>query len=261
MKKCIWCLHPNQDAAKEHIIPEALGCPQEFIFKDGTVCQSCNNKLAYLDRAVIDDFDIFLFQAGVKRKHNKLPSIKSRGNLSAGYGPEGKFIAVNMGPGSVLDSLGNTLIPFKEAERHINAKFETDGTTAKISYDVKFAMNKKFRRGIYKIAFNSLAFFLGRDKALLCEFNSIRDFVVKGRGDRVIFMKPTNDKIFMNQFINQVWPPYVNACNFYSMVLRIGFIEFVVDLSPNQSITPVLMEKSKEIFGTEGWTYMPKCAE
>lgn len=255
MKRCIWCLHPNQDTAVEHIIPEALGCPSDFIFKDGTVCQSCNNKLGHLDRAVIDDFDIFLFQAGIKRKHNRLPSIKSRGNLSAGYGPKGKFMCVNMGPGNVHDLLGNLLIPFSDRERHINASLEIDGKIAKISYDVKFAVSKKFRRGIYKIAFNSLAFFLGRDKTLLSEFNSIRDFVVKGKDDRTIFMAYAGDK----NFINQVWPPYINKCNFYSMVFRIGLVEFAVDLSPNQSITPILMEKSREIYGTEDWTYMPKC--
>jgi hypothetical protein len=37
-KECIGCLIENSDTAEEHIIQDALGCPKNFIFKDGTVC-------------------------------------------------------------------------------------------------------------------------------------------------------------------------------------------------------------------------------
>ena len=254
MKKCIWCLQLNNDTTEEHIIPETLGCPPEFVFKDGTVCQSCNNKLGHVDQAVINDFDFASFEADIKRKGNRPASIRSRGNVCAGYGAEGKFIFFNMGPGQVKDPSNNIVAPFNGSNRHINATFMREGHLGKVSFDVKFAISKKFRRGIYKIGLNTLAYFLGRNKVLHDDFNPIREFVVRGKGDRTIFIRACENK----NYSNQVWPPYVNERNYFSIVLRIAFIEFLMDLSPDCSITPVVYEKSKEVYGDQGWTYMPK---
>ena len=146
------------------------------------------------------------------------------------------------------------MAPFSGGNRHINATFEREGNISKVSFDVKFATSKKFRRGIYKIGLNSLAYFLGRSKSLHDDFNPIRDFVVKGKGDRTIFIRGCENI----NYSNQVWPPYVNEHNYYSIVIRLAFVEFVIDLSPDCSITPVILKKSKEIYGDQGWTYMPK---
>lgn len=244
----------NNDSTDEHIFPEALGCPPEFLFKDGTVCESCNNKLGHIDQAVINDFDFLSFQAGVKRKRNKPASIKSRGNVIAGYAVEGKYMSINMGPEQVKDSFQNTVAPFNGSDRHINATFENVGNLDSVSFDVKFAATKKFRRGIYKIGLNLLAYFLGRNKALHKDFDPIRDFVVRGKGDRTIFIKGCEDKIYSNR----AWPPYINEQNYYSIVIRLAFIEFVMDLSPDRSLTPVILAKAEEMYGDQGWTYMPK---
>ncbi|MCF6319932.1 MAG: HNH endonuclease, partial [Proteobacteria bacterium] len=75
MNKCIWCGKFNQDKDIEHIIPEALGCPKDFFLDNGVVCKKCNNNLAYLDRAVIGDFKIPAFLAGVTKKKNKSPKV------------------------------------------------------------------------------------------------------------------------------------------------------------------------------------------
>ena len=253
MKKCIWCLRSNSDTAIEHIIPEALGCPENFIFNDGTVCQSCNNKLGHLDRAVIQDFDIVAFEYGIKRKGNKPPLVTSRGNFTAGYSPKEKYYVINMDKKAVTDPLGYTVVPYNGGERHIKAKLTLNSGMANVNFDVEFAKSKKFRRGIYKIALSSLAYFLGRDITLDNTFNDVRSFVNKGKGDRTILLKTTKDKTYKNQ----VWPPYVDKHGYYSIVIRLAAVEIVADLSPDQSMAPLLKEMSEKIYGDDGWSYMP----
>ena len=254
MKKCIWCLQLNSDSAEEHIIPKALGCPDGFKFDDGTVCESCNNKMGHLDQAVINDFDIVSFMAGVKQKGKEQQLIHSRGNMTGGYGPEGKFLTLNMGPGVIQDSLNKPVAPFNGGERHIKGSFVKNENIEEIIFGFKFGCSKKFRRGIYKIALSSLAFFLGQNKVIGNDFNSIRGFVKKGEGDRTIFIKGSADR----KYRNQVWSPYVNDKGHYSIVIRLAFVELVADLSPDQSITPELMKMSKETYGDKDWTFIPQ---
>lgn len=253
MGRCIWCLQLNSSSAVEHIIPEALGCPEGFQFTDGTVCQSCNNKLGHIDQAVINDFDIVTFDSGVKRKGGRLPSINSRGNMTGHYLNKEKTITLNMGLGTVTDAHGNRVVPYAGGERHVNAKFSRRGADVEIEFKVPFGKSKKFRRGIYKIALGSLAYFLGASIALSEEFDAVRDFVKKGKGDRFVFFKQLTDK----KFKNQIWAPYVSEEGHYSVVMRLAFIEILVDLSPHQTITPVLMMKSRELYGDDGWSYSP----
>jgi HNH endonuclease len=78
MLPCIWCTKLNASTAVEHIIPEALGCPNGFVLKDGAVCESCNNNLGHLDQAVLDEFDMLVFLAGVKESvddHQRLIAV------------------------------------------------------------------------------------------------------------------------------------------------------------------------------------------
>lgn len=77
---CIWCLKPSTDSDKEHIFPEALGCPPELMLPGHAVCRKCNNDLAHLDLAVIDDFDFSRFLYGIPRKKNRPPEISGRGD-------------------------------------------------------------------------------------------------------------------------------------------------------------------------------------
>jgi len=253
MGRCIWCLQSSSSPAVEHIIPASLGCPENFVFADGTVCESCNNKLGHLDQAVINDFDMITFEHGIKRKRNRPPAINSRGNMTGYYENGEKVMTLNMGSDFITDIKGEKLAPYSGGERHINASISAQGSETKINYKTPFGYSKKFRRGIYKIALGSLAYFLGANAVLGSDFDNVRSFVKKGEGDRFIFFRPSPDV----EFKNQAWPPYVNEDGYYSVAVRLTFVEILADLSPEQSLAPIIMAKSQELYGDTNWAYTP----
>jgi hypothetical protein len=124
---------------------------------------------------------------------------------------------------------------------------------AQVSFQTSFGNNPKFVRGIYKIAFSSLVYFLGSNLALKKEFDSIRNFVLYGKGKRKIICKPYSDKSYKNR----VWAPYLRNQNEYSVVMRIAFIEIVVDLSPKSTVFPSLLKEFKKHHVDHDWCYLP----
>lgn len=253
MKRCIWCKKLNNSKALEHIIPEALGCPEEFIFKDGTVCEQCNNKLAHVDRAVVDEYDLVLFTAGVPRKRGRKPIVRSRGNFIADYDKDGhKFMALNMTRDSIDGPDGSKIAGFKNSDRNITGSLRPQGPEQKTSFSIQIGKAKKFRRGIVKIAYSSIAYFLGGGSVTAPEFDGIRKFVVSGYGDRPLLLSANTDP----EFRHHVWPPYVRD-GYYAVTFRLGPIEYVVDLSPDVRFFEELREKKKELSPSDEWTYLP----
>lgn len=227
-----------------------MGCPAGFVLGAGLVCTSCNNRLGHLDRAVVDEFDFMLVMAGIPRKKGRGPEIRSRGNVVATSNPP--EISFNMGrspttahDGTVLGAMGNS-------PRNIQAEFVVDGETATITFDVELGRNPKFVRGIHKIALESVAFFLGAQVALQSEFDPERRFVLNGVGQRGTLLKASND----TSFRNQVWAPYARP-DALAVCFRLACVEFLVDLSAAQHATHEFLHKSEEIYGTQGWTYLP----
>lgn len=253
MATCIWCRGANLSSSVEHIIPEPLGCPEGYVLSDGAVCRSCNNGLAHLDQAVADDFDVLSYMAGVPRKKKRPPEIRSRGNVIGTTGPTGKEISINMERHSVKAHDGSRLAPFGRSGRNINATFEHDGRIAKSSFSVPIGQNPKFVRGIVKIAFSSLAYFLGAATALGENFDPIRVFVREGKGERPILLMSSPE----GGYFNQVWPPYKSESGHYAVTFRLAIVEFCVDLSPTLDLYPLLKQKSIATYGQSGWTSLP----
>ena len=204
MAQCIWCKEAGTPRAVEHIIPEALGCPDGFILSGGAVCRACNNGLAHLDQAVVDDLDVLAFMNNVPRKRGRPPQIRNRGNVVATRGPAGPEISFNMNPYAVTGHDGTKLAALGNSDRNIRASLERDGRLATVSFSVTIGQSKKFVRGIVKIALSSLAYFLGRDLALSAEFDPARTFVREGVGARPVLLMPSSTRSYRNQ----VWPPY-----------------------------------------------------
>lgn len=252
MTSCIWCLKPSKGKAREHIIPEALGCPDGFWLKNGEVCESCNNKLAHLDQAVIDEFDILLFLNGIPRKKNKTAVVSNRGNFKADFNKNGPTIFINMDPKPI--SFNGTYVgSFGKSKRNIKASFDTRGSDAHISFSVTFGENPKLIRGIVKIAMSSLVYFIDHNEVLKSKYDPIRKFVIKNEGNRKIFWGESKDL----QFRNQVWSPYLDEQGNYLIIIRIGIVEFIVDLSPDMRNMPILYKNAMELYGTKGWNILP----
>ena len=253
MGKCIWCKKNTNDKDIEHIFPESLGCPEEFILKDGIVCKKCNNDLSHLDKALIHDLDLVLFWHGIPRKKNKMPTINTRGNVYGEYVNGKKAFKFNMTKDSVnMD--GHDLGGFGKSKRNIKVDSEVIGNKVSHSFSTEFGTNKKVIRAIYKIGLSSLVYFKGEDEAYKKKYDNIREFVLNGKGTRkLILLGTTNGN---SEFKNIGYPPWIKDGD-YAIAIRIACIEFAIDLSENMTFYPILYNKMKEIGGKKGWGYLP----
>ena len=222
-------------------------------YSDGTVCRACNNGLAHVDQAVSEDFDVLAFISGVSQKKGRPSEIRSRGNMIGTKGPLGNEISINMGRYPILTHDGTRLGAFGRSDRNIQAIFERDGKIGKVSFSTTFGQKPKFVRGIVKIALSSLAYFLGAEIALSADFDPVRSFVLEGKGNRPILLLASTDTAYRNQ----AWPPYRSETGYYAVTFRLAALEFCVDLSPEVTLFPMLKNKSFEMYGDSGWTYLP----
>lgn len=252
MATCIWCKGVDVPPSEEHIIPEPLGCPDGFVLARGEVCKSCNNGLSHLDQAVIGEFDLLSFMAGVPRKKNRPPEIRGRGNLIATTERGDKEISINMERTPRPAHDGSTLGAFGKSPRNINAELRQYGTRGKTSFEVPFGQNPKFVRGIVKIAYSSLAYFLGAVTALQETLEPVRAFVRSGEGRRPILLMASSN----TEYQNRAWAPYVSEHGHYAVTLRLAMVEFCVDLSPSLTLLPELEEQLKATQAMSGWTVL-----
>lgn len=251
--RCIWCLNQADGAHKEHIFPESIGCPENFFLPGTAVCRKCNNGLAHLDKAVADEFDFLAFMAGVPRKRGKSPLIGSRGNVLASMESTGPTYTFNMENYPVRAHDGSTLAPFRGSQRNIRARFSSEGSVATVAFDVPFGANPKFVRGLTKIAFSSLAYFLGAPVARDSAFNPVRRFVLNGVGDRHALLSKSQD----DNYRNSAWPPYVSQSGGYAVTFRIARTEFLIDLTENETDLSIFEAKAQEQYGETGWCILP----
>lgn len=252
MTRCIWCKEVGAPSI-EHIFPEALGCPPEFILSGGVVCRACNNGLAHLDQAIIDDFDIIAYMNNVPRKKGRPPKVQNRGNMIATKSPGGNEISINMESYPVTAHDGSRLGPFRNSTRNIQASLKSDGPVVNTSYSTSIGQNPKFVRGIVKIALSSLAYFLGGETALSDEFDPARTFVRTGKGNRPILLMESTS----TNYRNYASPPFQSETGEYVVGFRLAVIDFIIDLSPNIAHFPVIKSKMVELYGDAGWTYLP----
>lgn len=253
MVKCIWCKQEDQIPSIEHIIPEVLGCPDGFVLEGSIVCQQCNNKLAHLDQAVAEDFDFITFFNGVPRKGGQPPQIRSRGNVIGTVDSGENSLSFNMEGYPVKAHDGSNLGKFGNSKRNIKANLTVDGQIGELCFEVKFGENPKFVRGILKIALSSVAFFLGYNHVLTDYYDPVRQFVQNGIGDRkILLLKSTN-----MEYRNEVWPPMQSESGDISITFRLAMVEFLVDLSPDLSLFPIMKSKSSLLLNNSEWTWLP----
>lgn len=253
INNCIWCGKVTSDKHVEHIIPEALGCPPNFVLPGTIVCHKCNNGFAHLDRAVVDDFDFSTFNAGIPRKKGKPPVVSSRGNVFGSVQGGISTLTINMEKYSVTAHNGSKLAPSHGSNRNIDAKLEASDSISKVSFSTTFGSTPKFIRGITKIAFSSLAYFWGAEVANQKQFDAVREFVINGIGNRHTMITSSND----SEYKHTIDKPLRHATGHFIAAFRIACVEFLVDLSPTESLLPILEAKQLEQFGTDGWCVLP----
>jgi len=250
---CIWCLGPAENGHDEHIFPEAIGCPPGFVLPGSVVCRKCNNALGHLDKAVSDEFDFLAFLSAVPRKKGRPPIINSRGNVLGSIEATVPTLTFNMEKHPIAAHDGSTLAPFRGTRRNIRAQLSREGNVGKISFDVTFGDNPKFIRGLTKIAYSSLAYFLGSDAARQPSFAAVRQFVIGGHGSRHVLLSQAGDK----EYRLSARAPYAHDSGGYVAGFRIAQIDFLVDLTEEESLLPIVEAKMREEYGDAGWSVLP----
>jgi hypothetical protein len=250
--RCIWCGQPSgPEQPPEHIVPEAIGCPEDLVLTQGEVCGDCNNKLAHLDQALIDDLEIYAFMAGVPRKKGP-PAIHSHGNLRADVknGHAATYINMDRAPTVMPD--GRRLAGFKGQPRDIAATFTREGMTGTVEFDVRFGKSPKVARALVKMAAEYFCFTMGRDEAARLIVGAVADFVRFGKGDKPIILGAPDPSKYQHVFGSVGREGGDWFCGF-----RLAHFEVVVDLGPGRRVFDVMAPRLHKNLGRTGWTTLP----
>lgn len=247
---CIWCGKQNVIYSIEHILPEALGCPPNFLLK-GAVCAECNNGLAYLDQALLKQYELITFFKGVPRKKGKAPTVESWAAMRGRRGPHGPEFMVNAGPGR-CDAWGKPLAAANASNGITDAKIERFGDVGKVTFSVTFGDDPRFIPSIYKVAVSALAHWHGPAFVLNEKFDPVRRFVLTGKGPFQSILISREEKL-----THRFSPPYANKSRTaLVMPMEIFGVEFYVDFLPEQvglrHITSQLV-----MSGATQWTKLP----
>lgn len=219
---CIWCGGAPADSL-EHIAPEALGCPPNFVLPRG-VCTKCNQRNGRLDRALLTPFEIVTVLKGIPRKKGKRPTVDGFSSLSSSYNEDGPIFYINREKYSVQIPGGKQLGGVNANDPIVNAAIKNypDGT-AEVSYKQELRFDRKAVRGLFKIAVEAIAFFEGLDAARDTALNGVKHFVTEGAGQfKAIIM------VDQNSIYDSYFAPCAGRAGFsrvYGMtILGIGFL-------------------------------------
>jgi hypothetical protein len=253
MGGCLWCGQTEFEPSIEHILPEALGCPPDFVLKN-SVCKQCNNGLAHIDQALLKQFEVMTFIKGVRRKKRRKPSIDSWPALRGRHGENGPELMLNAGPGRV-DAWGKSLVPAHNSNGISDAKLDINGIVGTVTFSQSFGDDPKFIRGLYKVAVSALAYWHGSAYVRDERFEAVRRYVLTGEGLFGVILFPSQE-VTGHKFR----PPFSDRRN---TVLGLAFtifgIEFIVDLLPEQN---GLRRLHSELVmqGARQWTRLPLTA-
>ena len=238
---CIWCLK-SRPSSVEHIFPEALGCPPEFVLKTG-VCRRCNNGLSHIDHALVHQFEMMAFMAGIQRKGGRPPAVHTWAGLTAAVTKEGPEIHINAGP-QLVTALGRPLSSASARQGLKNITFQGSAGIGTVTFDQEIGSNPKFVRALMKVAVGTVAFFNGVERAASIELAPTRDFVKTGAGQfRALLLHQTDGQW------HAFHAPWTNPVTDLPIVAMTIFgLQFVVDLDPQQRALATMSEKA----GKEG---------
>lgn len=250
--KCVWCKckRNNTEMGFDHIIPRAIGCPPGFVLK---ICKLCHPRLSNLDLALAESFDFLRFISNVKRKRGRSPVIIGRTNVYARHTGNGPEMHINIGKGKAHTPY-KVLSPCTGKEADIKGGItELPEGVAYVSMEGNIGHHPKLSRALHKIALESVAYFLGVEAALREEYDQVRNFVLDGVGNRIVLLLMPEKW----EYKNIVRTHYIDGQGNYCVSMKIGGIEMIVDLSPNQVHVPTMKNYLFNTYGKRGWSWVP----
>lgn len=219
---CIWCeIAPAESL--EHIAPDALGCPPNFVLSKG-VCARCNLRNGRLDRALLTPFEIATVMKGIPRKKGKKPTVDGFSSVSSSYDENGPVFYINREKYAVQPPKGKRLSGVTANDPIVNAtiKYQSDGT-GEISYQQELRFDRKAVRGLFKITVEAIAFFEGLDAARDPSLRDVKHFVMEGGGQFKAIIMADQNPTYESYFAPCAVKP--GFARVYGMtILGIGFL-------------------------------------
>lgn len=159
---CIYCESNGPFNSQEHVFPANLGC--NLVLPYGYVCDRSNHNFSSLDKAVLCNRAIAMYVGTSGMPGRKGKPRREISNMKFAGG--GQFsIAFE---------------PIDIEPRDLRGRKYTTRLAQGPEFD-----EAKFCRGIYKIAFNSMVYFLGPKSALSPFFRQAREYVHHGQTNEI----------------------------------------------------------------------------
>lgn len=251
---CIWCGQmTSANEPVEHIVPHAIGCPEDLILTNGEVCGTCNNNMGHLDQALVQDLEVYAAIAGVPNKAGRTSRISGFGNLRADDLGDGLVYHFNMEPHPVEIRPGVMLAGYRGKPRDIKAKMKAENGRAEITFGMEFGVSPKVARALVKLGAEYLCWQLGRDIAAEVIRGPVADFVLRAAGYRPVVLFAADKEKYEHVFGNILQTPQGH----YACCFRLAHSHVMVDLTPDVSAFPVFAEALYQQHGGESWTTLP----
>jgi hypothetical protein len=234
--RCLWCGDLSKGAPPEHIIPDALGCPEKAVLRDGEVCGPCNHKFGQiLDLALVQSLDVLLWSLGHKGKDGRGLSISSRSNARTLVSQGSRELHINFGPGDVELRNGQKLKSPNQSANVLQGSFVVDGSLATSTFSARIFAHPHVARALHKVAIESIALFRGVPAASAVDLTLAREFARFGHGERRVVIKMPEQLPRVDAWKNTLFAPSIT--DFGEVIVQIILANFtvIVDLSPKQT--------------------------
>jgi hypothetical protein len=153
-----------------------LGCPEGLVLNN-VACEKCNNELGrHVDRALVKQFEIIAFMAGVPRKKGKPPTSAGWAPLSGKVIDGGPEMIVNGGPGT-QQAHGKKLPSANKSNGIYDTWVKKDGRELRMGFTQDFGTDPRFLPALFKIGLNLEAKFSSPQVAAGSDYDHIRSFV------------------------------------------------------------------------------------
>lgn len=248
--RCIFCGKATYGEPVEHIVPEGLiGEPDvtessghgdavvtKLTLCDDEVCQACNHgPLAKLDSYLqkqLGLFKILLNRHGTKRG---APASVVRPGLYGHNKAGAVYFAVNAESAPITLASGAIVHPNKDHPEGVSLNDLTVDPSGAASFKISqpTRMNRRFCRALYKIGFETLCKAKGPEHVLAQEFDQVREYILRGSGERLIAFPKGVDASLLGRFnIQLVMVPEASG---WLAEVALG-VPFYLDLTSSSSI-------------------------
>lgn len=251
MSTCIFCLEPTSEESVEHILPESLvghrkfkariegplhAEVEDFLVLDGDeVCSSCNteqlNRLDEYLQEQLGFFKVVWNDVGTKRGK---PAKVERPGLFARREDDQPRVILNDEDEPITTDDGIVVRPVDDSPRSVEMKdLEIEGRWVSFQMSQRVRLNKRVVRALHKIAFETLCHRKGAEFVLDKAFDSVREYVLHGRGSReIIFSTEMAKDTWITPTIQLRRVPQVPG---WMAMVGLG-ANFHLDLTPSNSI-------------------------